>query len=355
MAAPLIGNLHFNRCMSISFAILLSLTFLEQAAAGRAAAFQPLPPSRSKLHVRSWAHVADGNVPYASQSDERDDESHSNETFDANASDRRKFLKSASAAIVAALAVTSRDAALAAPDVVSATSATTPSIDEGELSISEPPPNRGKVVINNSIKESETQKIGEVSTASTTKAPTSSHTWASKSRFFIAGGASAAISHGVTTPIDVLKTKQQADPELYRGNLRQAAQSIIEKEGTGALLKGLAPTVVGYGLEGALKFGVYESLKPTFIGLFPEGVDPTEPYLAAAVVAGALASIVLCPMEETRIRLVTDSNFGKGLIDGLPRLLREEGFFATFAGLPAMLSNACLRWIRVEDSQESRH
>ena len=33
-------------------------------------------------------------------------------------------------------------------------------------------------------------------------------------RFFIAGGVCAATSHGITTPIDVVKTKMQAQPEV---------------------------------------------------------------------------------------------------------------------------------------------
>ena len=50
------------------------------------------------------------------------------------------------------------------------------------------------------------------------------------------------------------------------------------------------PTVVGYGLEGALKFGFYE----TFKGLF-KTVTPSQfvNFLMASVVAGGVASIVL--------------------------------------------------------------
>lgn len=33
-------------------------------------------------------------------------------------------------------------------------------------------------------------------------------------RFFVAGGTCAAISHGITTPIDVVKTRIQAQPEV---------------------------------------------------------------------------------------------------------------------------------------------
>mmetsp|Transcript_47397 Transcript_47397/g.143477 ORF Transcript_47397/g.143477 Transcript_47397/m.143477 type:complete len:115 (+) Transcript_47397:987-1331(+) len=73
------------------------------------------------------------------------------------------------------------------------------------------------------------------------------------------------------------------------------------------------------------------------LSLLPS-VDPAEPYLIAAVVAGALASVLLCPIEETRIRVVTDPSFAKGLSDGLPKLIREEGFLSTFSGIYAMLS-----------------
>lgn len=72
-------------------------------------------------------------------------------------------------------------------------------------------------------------------------------------RYFVAGGTCAAISHGLTTPIDVVKTKIQADPKKYDQGMRQAAVDIIKTQGPGALLGGLGPTVVGYGVEGAMK------------------------------------------------------------------------------------------------------
>lgn len=39
-------------------------------------------------------------------------------------------------------------------------------------------------------------------------------------RYFVAGGTCAAFSHGITTPIDVVKTKIQANPKV--GNLVQS-------------------------------------------------------------------------------------------------------------------------------------
>ena len=50
------------------------------------------------------------------------------------------------------------------------------------------------------------------------------------------------------------------------------------------------PTVVGYGLEGALKFGFYETFKGLFKSLTPSQFVN---FLMASVVAGGVASVVL--------------------------------------------------------------
>ena len=84
-------------------------------------------------------------------------------------------------------------------------------------------------------------------------------------RYFISGGLCAAASHGITTPIDVVKTKMQADPDKYTDGVFEAATYIWKTEGITTLLRGLGPTVVGYGIEGATKFGLYETLKPEMI------------------------------------------------------------------------------------------
>ena len=43
-----------------------------------------------------------------------------------------------------------------------------------------------------------------------------------------------------------------------------ALAEILKTEGALFLLQGLGPTCIGYGLEGALKFGCYELAKPLF-------------------------------------------------------------------------------------------
>jgi len=157
-------------------------------------------------------------------------------------------------------------------------------------------------------------------------------------RYFLSGGLCAATSHGITTPIDVVKTRVQAEPEVFEnGGLFQSAQIIIEKDGLEALLGGLGPTVIGYGIEGAAKFGLYESLKQPFLSLLGSS-SPTVPYLGASVLAGAAASLLLCPLERARIRTVTDPTFEeKDLFSGFSRTVQEGGALGLFQGCSAMI------------------
>lgn len=90
--------------------------------------------------------------------------------------------------------------------------------------------------------------------------------------------------------------------------------------------------------SGAMKFGVYEICKPLFAAMFGERKKAIA-YLMASVAAGAVAALLLCPMEYTRIRIVTDPEYSdKGLSTGFPKLVKEEGLRKTFSGLWAMLA-----------------
>ena len=147
-------------------------------------------------------------------------------------------------------------------------------------------------------------------------------------RYFAAGGVSAAISHGYTTPLDVIKTRMQTNPELYKGDVFFALKEIIDEEGFDFLLQGLVPTCLGYGLEGALKFGCYELCKPLFGELTP---SPFANAILASCVAGGVAALVLCPPEDVRIRMVSDPDYADNAIDGFKKRLREDGPLASFA------------------------
>ena len=123
-----------------------------------------------------------------------------------------------------------------------------------------------------------------------------------------------------------------------------AAATIVQEEGPGVLLQGLGPTIVGYGIEGAMKFGCYEIGKSVFASVLAgdggAAADvPPVAFLMASILAGAIAAIMLCPMESLRIKQVTDKTYSDtSLLTGLPKLVQTEGFASLFGGLWAMLA-----------------
>jgi len=128
----------------------------------------------------------------------------------------------------------------------------------------------------------------------------------------------------------------QTAPEKYEGSITKAYQCIIEKEGMPFLLKGLGPTVLGYGVEGALKFGTYEVLKPVLAML---GWSQIWSFIAAGTISGILASIILCPAEDARIRMVADPKYaGLTMPQACWKLYKKEGVGSVFSGFSAMIA-----------------
>ncbi|BFZ60746.1 mitochondrial phosphate carrier protein [Saitoella coloradoensis] len=160
------------------------------------------------------------------------------------------------------------------------------------------------------------------------------------SRFALAGALCCAITHGALTPVDVVKTRIQLDPVTYNRGLIGGFRQVIASEGAGALLTGFGPTAAGYFLQGAFKFGGYEFWKKTFIEQV--GVDNavnnrTAIYLASSALAEFFADVALCPLEATRIRLVSQPTFANGLVGGFSRIVKEEGFGALYGGFVPLL------------------
>lgn len=55
-------------------------------------------------------------------------------------------------------------------------------------------------------------------------------------------------------------------------------------------------------------------------------------YLAASGIAEFFADIALCPLEATRIRLVSEPGFANGLFGGFGRIAKEEGLKGFYSG-----------------------
>jgi solute carrier family 25 phosphate transporter 3 len=120
------------------------------------------------------------------------------------------------------------------------------------------------------------------------------------------------------------------------GGFRQ----VIRHEGIGALATGFGPTFTGYFIQGAFKFGGYEFFQKQAVDVL--GVDKarqnrTAVYIASAGCAEFFASIALCPLEATRIRLVSTPGFATGLVGGFGKILRNEGVGAFYSGFGPIL------------------
>lgn len=123
--------------------------------------------------------------------------------------------------------------------------------------------------------------------------------------------------------------------------MMRAGRSIIAAEGPSALLTGFGPTAVGYLVQGGAKFAGYEFFKKKYIAL-AGGTEPavahrTAIYLSASATAEVLADVLLCPLEATRIRLVSQRGWANGLTSGFAKLAREEGFRGFYSGFVPLL------------------
>lgn len=68
----------------------------------------------------------------------------------------------------------------------------------------------------------------------------------------------------------------------------------------------------------------------------------TAVYLASAGAAEFFADIALCPLEATRIRLVSEPTFANGLVGGFGKILKTEGVGAFYSGFGPILFKQCV-------------
>ncbi|KAL8243540.1 hypothetical protein R6Q59_009798 [Mikania micrantha] len=151
-----------------------------------------------------------------------------------------------------------------------------------------------------------------------------------------AGGTLACgITHTAITPLDVVKCNMQIDPAKYK-NISSGFGVLLKEQGIKGFYKGWAPTLLGYSVQGASKYGFYEYFKKTYADIAgPEYAAKykTLIYLAGSASAEIIADVALCPFEAVKIRVQTQPGFARGLSDGLPKIIKNEGAAGLFKGL----------------------
>jgi len=127
------------------------------------------------------------------------------------------------------------------------------------------------------------------------------------SKCIVGGMMACGLTHAAITPLDVTKCNMQVNPAKYRG-LVPGVRVIAAEEGSRALFKGFTPTLIGYSLQGAFKYGFYEFFKDFYSNL--AGPVNAEKYKGLIWCAGSasaefFADIALCPMEMVKVKVQT--------------------------------------------------
>ncbi|KAL7237246.1 hypothetical protein ACSBR2_003521 [Camellia fascicularis] len=147
----------------------------------------------------------------------------------------------------------------------------------------------------------------------------------------VGGMFSAGTSHLATTPFDVLKVNMQVNPVKYHG-ISSGLSTLWKEQGPSALWRGWSGKFFGYGVQGGCKFGLYEYFKKLYSNVLVDH-NKSVIFFASSASAQVFADVALCPFEAVKVRVQSQPNFAKGLLDGFPKLYASEGLSGFYRGL----------------------
>jgi len=159
----------------------------------------------------------------------------------------------------------------------------------------------------------------------------------------IGGILSCGLTHTLVTPIDLVKCNAQVDKVNFPGTIqgfKNIYNGLLVNKGFGSgftgVVKGWGPTLVGYSIQGLCKFGFYEYFKYEYgkaVGEENAKKYKDLLYISASASAEFIADIGLCPFEAIKVRVQTKPDFARGLFDGLPKFVAQEGFGNLYASI----------------------
>lgn len=151
----------------------------------------------------------------------------------------------------------------------------------------------------------------------------------------IGGIISCGTTHTALTPLDLVKCRIQTNAEKYK-SIGNGFRVTVAEDGMRGLMRGWAPTLMGYSVQGAGKFGLYEIFKDVYAGALGEEnayLWRTSLYLAASASAEFFADVGLAPFEAVKVRIQTQAGWAKTFREGFPKLYKEEGLTGFYKGL----------------------
>jgi len=182
----------------------------------------------------------------------------------------------------------------------------------------------------------------------------------------IAGAGGGLVASVATCPLDVVKTKLQAQRAIYGEpgyqGVFDTVRSILKHNGVRGLYRGLGPTILGYLPTWAIYFAVYDGIKTQF-GEIPLGgvtsrdriypaaqvkgyqpvmrEHPWSLHIFSAMAAGAASTFCTNPLWVIKTRFMTQSVEEvryRHTFDAALTIYRTEGIRAFYRGLfPSLL------------------
>jgi len=176
---------------------------------------------------------------------------------------------------------------------------------------------------------------------------------------WLCGALAASLSETITMPLDVAKTRLQLQNELFKStnskskptssSLLQITQSILSKEGVGALFTGTKAAVLRQALCGGIGVGLYQPLRSALVG--DSSVSFGSKVLCASI-TGTLGQFIAAPTDVIKVRLQADARLKlqgsqpryTGLWDAAITIPKQEGVGAFYRGLTPSLGRAAIMY-----------
>jgi len=137
----------------------------------------------------------------------------------------------------------------------------------------------------------------------------------------------------------MVKCNKQNNPKLFNKGMFGNMGILSSIKGPKGLIRGWSPTFVGYSFQGLGKFGCNDFFKYKYEQILGKKFRADNPKLFYAMCSGSaefFADILLCPWEVVKLKVQTvdignwlegkSNGYANGLKDGLPRVLKEEGY-----------------------------
>lgn len=160
----------------------------------------------------------------------------------------------------------------------------------------------------------------------------------------VAAAASGFLAGVVVCPLDVVKTRLQAQGVNKRyGNFVSAFQTIAREEGVAGLYRGLVAVTLGYLPTWTIYFSVYENAKHFYPPLIHDylGTDrEVVNHLFLLLTAGTASTLAVNPVWVVKTRLMIQSSEPpqySGTLDAFRKMYRAEGVRVFYSGLVPLL------------------